>query len=304
MRTLPFAVAATLVTLATAVPSVARAAERCSLPEGWTEAVRSNPRYVVFGEIHGTRQSPAFVGTLACALAARGERVLVAVELGSPYDDALQAAWRLSPAQFPAALLKDGWAGRNDGVGSVAMRDMLVRLHALKSAGRPIALVAFNGARDAAQRAKFADQPGQGPHEAAQAENIRNAATAGRYDRVLVLVGNLHARKEPVERAAMAFRPMAMQLAPAGEVLSLNMATAGGSTWSCQLRAGAKVEPGKPISDDAIECAGHPVSSNGAIERPPFVTLQPLPGAQRDPAYDGSFWLDPVSASPPAVPNR
>ncbi|WP_056497643.1 hypothetical protein [Sphingomonas sp. Leaf25] len=304
MRMLPFAVAATLAGLLAAVPPAARAAERCSLPDGWTDVVRRDPRYVVFGEIHGTRQSPAFIGNLACALAARGERVLVAVELGSPYDAAFQAAWRLPPTRFPAALLKEGWAGRNDGVGSVAMRDMLVRLHALKSAGRPIALVAFNGARDAAQQAKFADQPGQGPHEAAQAENIRNAAVAGRYDRVLVLVGNLHARKQPIERGAVIFRPMAMQLAPASEVVSLNMASAGGSTWTCELRAGVKFEPGKPIAKDAIECAGHPVRSDAAIERTPFVTLQLLPGTQRDPAYDGSFWLGAVSASSPALPER
>ncbi|MEP9401570.1 hypothetical protein [Sphingomonas sp. VNH70] len=302
MRILPFAVAATFAGLSTVLPPAAHAADSCAVPDGWAEVVRSNPRYVVFGEIHGTQQSPAFVGDLACGLATRGERVLVAVELGSPYNDAFQAAWRLPPVQFVAALLKQGWAGRSDGVGSVAMRDMLVRLHALKSAGRPIEIVAFNGARDAVQRAKFADQPGQGPHEAAQAENIRTTATAGRYDRVLVLVGNLHARKEPVERGGITFRPMAMQLAPAEQVLSLNMASAGGSTWSCQMRGDAKFEPGKPIASDAIECSGHPVRPDATIDRPPFVTLQPLPGRVRDPAYDGSFWLGPVTASPPAVP--
>lgn len=286
------------------VPPPARAADGCSLPDGWADVVRRDPHYVVFGEMHGTQQSPAFVGNLACALAARGERVLVAVELESRSDAAFQAAWRLPPAQFPAALLKDGWAGRRDGVGSVAMRDMLVRLHALKSVGRPIALVAFNGARDATQQAKFADQAGQGPHEAAQAENIRNAAAVGRYDRVLVLVGNLHARKEPVERGAVTFRPMVMQLAPARDVVSLDMASAGGSTWTCELRAGAKFEPGKPISKDAIECSGHPVRRDATIDRSPFITLQPLPGRQRDPAYDGSFWLGPVSESPPARPEH
>ncbi len=304
MRMLPLAVAATLATLAAAVPPTARAAGKCSLPEGWTEAVRSNPRYVVFGEVHGSQQSPAFVGNLACALAARGERVLVAVELSSIHDAALQAAWRQSPEEFSTTLSTKALAGQNDGVGSVAMRNMLVRRHALHRAGKPISFVAFNGAHDDAQRAKFADQPGQGPHEASQAENIRNAADAGRYDRVLVLIGNLHARKEEIARGGFTFRPMAMQLAPASQIVSLNMATAGGTAWSCQMRAGLKPEPGKPITSEMIACAAYPMRSDAPIKRLPFVTLQPLPGRQRDPAYDGSFWLGPVTASPPAVPSR
>lgn len=298
---MPLVLAAMVGGLTVAVPTMARPAEECRIPDGWAQVVRSDPRYVVFGEIHGTQQSPAFIGNLACALAMRGERALVAVELGSIHDAALQAAWLLPHKQFPAALVKNGWAGQNDGVGSVAMRDMLVRLHALKDAGRPIAVVAFNGARDATQRTKFADQPGQGPHEAAQAENIRNAANAGRYDRVLVLVGNLHARKQPVERQAATFRPMAMQLAPAGTVVSLDMATAGGASWSCQLREGIKPSPGTPLTREMMDCAGHPLRGDATIDRAPFITLQPLPGATRDPAYDGSYWLGPVSASPPAV---
>ncbi|WP_156359855.1 hypothetical protein [Sphingomonas sp. Leaf10] len=304
MVPLPFFIAVASIGLAAAAPTVAHAGERCGVPDGWAEVTRRKPRYVVFGEIHGTAQSPAFIGTLACALTTRGERVLVAVELSSSDNDALQAAWRLPPGQFPEALHKTGLVGRRDGVGSVATRDMIVRLHALKSAGRPVSIVAFNGARDSAQRAKFADQPGQGPHEAAQAENIRNAAAAGRYDHVLVLVGNLHARKEPIERDTATFRPMAMQLAPAGKVMSLNMATAGGSAWTCELRAGAKFERGKPISSGMIECAGHPVRSDSTINRAPFVAVQPLPGTQHDPAYDGWFWLGTVTASPAAALDR
>ncbi len=302
MRILPFAVAATFAGLSTVLPPTARAADRCAVPDGWADVVRSNPRYVVFGEIHGTQQSPAFVGDLACGLAARGERVLVAVELESIYDTALQLAWRSSREQFLAEMLPKAMTDQNDGRGSTAMRDMLVRLHALHLAGKPIAVVAFNGARDDAQRAKFAAQPGQGPHEAAQAENIRNAAAAGRYDRVLVLVGNVHARKQPVERGARSFRPMAMQLAPADKVISLDIGTAGGTSWSCQLRAGVKPGPGKPITREMIDCSAHPLRGDAAIDRPPFVTRKPLPGKPRDPAYDGSYWLGPVTASPPAVP--
>jgi hypothetical protein len=279
-------------------------AEQCSLPEGWGQVVQSNPRYVVFGEIHGSREAPAFVGNLACVLAKRGERVLVAVELSARADAAFQAAWRLPPAQFPAELLKQGWADETDGRGSEAMRDMLIRLHAIKSTGMPIAIVAFNGDRDDAQRTKFARLPGQEPHEAAQAENIRAAVAAGRYDRVLVLTGNVHAQKMPIERRGTVFRPMAMHLAPAAQVVSLNMATAGGASWNCKMRAGYKPVPGQPIGADAIECAAHPLRADAELELPPFVSLKPLPGEPVTPSYDGIFWLGPISASPPVIPSR
>lgn len=300
MRTLRFA----LVAFVLALSAPALAAEQCSLPQGWRQVVQSNPPYVVFGEIHGSRESPAFVGNLACALAKGGERVLVAVELSARADAAFQAAWRLPPVQFPAELVKQGWADETDGRGSGAMRDMLIRLHAAKTAGMPIAIVAFNGDRDDAQRARFASLPGQEPHEAAQAENIRAAVAAGRYDRVLVLTGNVHAQKVPIERGETIFRPMAMHLAPAAQVVSLNMVTAGGSSWNCQMRAGYKPVSGQPIGSDAIECAAHPLRADAVLDLPQFVSLRPLPGEAATPDYDGIFWLGPVSASPPALPER
>ncbi|WP_156355917.1 hypothetical protein [Sphingomonas sp. Leaf22] len=282
----------------------ALAGEQCSLPKGWQQVLQRNPRYVVFGEIHGSRESPAFVGNFACALAKRGERVLVAVELSARADAAFQAAWRLPPAQFPGELMRQGWVDETDGRGSEAMRDLLIRLHAAESDGMPIAIVAFNGDRDDAQRAKFAHLPGQEPHEAAQAENVRAAVAAGRYDRVLVLTGNVHAQKMPIERRGIVFRPMAVHLAPAAQVVSLNMVTAGGSSWNCQMRAGYKPVPGQPVGSDAIECAAHPLRADAALDLPQFVSLRPLPGEAATPSYDGVFWLGPVNASPPALPER
>ncbi|HEX8062893.1 MAG TPA: hypothetical protein VF535_06725, partial [Allosphingosinicella sp.] len=201
---------------ASAFRSAGTDAVACSVPEGWSRVAARKTPYIIFGEVHGTRESPAFVEATACGLAAKGARVLVGVEHNATDDPALQAAWSLPDAQFPAALRALGWAGRKDGVASQAMFELLLRLHRLKERGRRIDVVAFNGARDAEQRERFKDLPGQGPHEAAQAENVRRAAEAKRYDHVLVLVGNLHARKQPVTRGGMSFEPMAMRLAPAG----------------------------------------------------------------------------------------
>lgn len=277
-------------------------ASTCAVPPGWSAVAARKTRFVIFGETHGTRESPAFVAATACGLAAKGERVLVAVEHNANHNDLLQAAWALPAAQFATELRRTGWEGRKDGVGSQAMFELLVRLHQLKDRGRRIDIVAFNGARDDEQRERFKHLPGQGPHEAAQAENIRRAAEARRYDHVLVLVGNLHARKQPVTRGKVSFEPMAMRLAPAAAITSLIMAGAGGTSWNCRLKPGAKLQPGQPLPPDSMDCGSHAVRAHADLGRPPFVGLGALPGSENDPAYDGFYWLGPVSGSPPAVP--
>jgi len=279
-----------------------RAKANCLMPDGWEQVAERKPRFVIFGENHGTKEAPKFVGDVACALAAKGEHVLVAVEHDAIHNPAFQAAWSLQPSQFEAALRLAGWKGREDGVTSEAMFQLLVRLHSLKDAGGLISIVAFNGARDEAQRERFKALPGQGPHEAAQAENIRVASRQRRYDHVLVLVGNLHARKREIGREGYTFKPMAMTLAPPDEIVTLNMAAAKGTSWDCVLKPGYKRTAGKKIMAGDIECGVHFYSGDGDLRHLPFISLRPLAGIASDENYDGLYWLGNVNGSKPAVP--
>jgi hypothetical protein len=274
-------------------------AEGCREPDGWDAVAQRNPRYIVFGELHGTQQAPTFVGNLACALASKGERTLLALEKDATDDAALQAAWTLPSNQFDKALANIGWAGRQDGVASQAMFAMLVDMHDLKEKGLPIGVVAFNGARDAAQARRFADLAGQGPHEAAQAENIAQAAERGNYDRTLVLVGNFHAGKQRVNWDGMQFDPMAARLSAYGNTLTLNMHYAAGTSWAC-IRKTASVASGeKPSTEDAPTCGLHPMRGNADLNRSPFIAV--TPATEGDPTldYDGFFWVGAITGSPP-----
>lgn len=274
-------------------------AAACPLPAGWSEVAKRRPRFVIFGELHGTREAPALVGDTACALAARGDHILLAIEQGSTDNAALQAAWRLPDARFARALRAiDGWA-RDDGVGSEAMFALIVRMHALKERGARISIVAFSGIRDDAQQARFAALQGQGPHEAAQAENIADAAAAGSYDRVLVLVGNFHATTQIAGDGADRFEPMARRLARYGPTLSLQMRFAAGSMWNCAGKPGVHVPIGQPVPPDAIECAVHYTRGDADLRRAPFVGLGGFPGEPPASGYDGFFWVGPVHGSPP-----
>lgn len=279
-------------------PTEASKAAECGVPNGWNEVAQRNPRYVVFGELHGTQQAPEFVGNLACALAAKGERILLAVEKSATDDPALQAAWMLPTDQFDEALAEIGWVGRQDGVASEAMFAMLVRLHDLKEKGLPVGIVAFNGDRDEAQSKRFADLAGQGPHEAAQAENIAQATQRANYDRVLVLVGNFHAKKQSVEWGGFRFDPMAVRLNDYGHTLSLNMRYAAGTSWNCVRKAATAVNGEKPRTDEGLDCGNHQTRGSEDLDRPPFIELDAAEkGATGD--YDGFFWVGPITSSPP-----
>lgn len=274
----------------------------CEAPEGWQAVAEQEPLYVVFGELHGTHQGPEFLGNLACALSSKGERVLLAIEHHAIHNAALQSAWNESGARFGTALVETGWAGRNDGVASEAMFDMLVLVHGLKERGHSISVVAFNGARDEDQSTRFADLPGQGPHEAAQAENIAQAAAAAKYDRVLVLVGSFHARKDMAQLGGVPVEPMARRLARLGRTVTLDMAHGGGSSWSCMLKPGFKPDPGGRLPEGALDCSGHTTRGNADFHRSPFIDLGTSLGDKLFGEYDGFYWVGPITASPPLLP--
>ena len=279
-------------------PRLATAASpKCALPRGWDAVAARKPRYVVFGEVHGTEQAPAFVGDIACALAARGARLLVAIEHDAASDAALQRAWNGPTDKLKTILAEMNWADRNDGVGSVAMFALVRRLHQLKLAGRSIDIVAYSGIKDDDQRRRFAALPGQGPHDAAQAENIERAAARG-DDLVLVLTGNVHARKQPVTFGGVTFEPMALRLARTGTLVSLDMRTAGGTAWTCDAAPSSAVQPSPA---DAISCGAHDLGPSAMTDPTPFIDLRDAADAAGAPRYDGVFYLGKVRASPPAV---
>jgi hypothetical protein len=276
------------------------ASAQCVLPTGWTDVVDKQAHYVVFGEMHGTSEGPVAFGGVACALAQQDKRLLVAVEL----DDnlGLQRAWAAPHERFATALLEalPEWKTRNDGVTSQSMLNMLVALHGLKDAGRKIDVVAFNDTEQL-ESSHFKGLPGQGPHEAGQAENIRAADAQQPYDHVLVLVGNYHARKRPIAPGGVSYEPMAMRLADAARIVSISMTNDGGQMWACQLKKGFTPMQG-PISAAMVECGPHDLKgTKHEAGVPQIVATHGASGPDNpDASFDATFNIGRVTASPPA----
>ncbi|MEH3121235.1 MAG: hypothetical protein PGN16_04510 [Sphingomonas phyllosphaerae] len=271
----------------------------CQMPPGWDEVEHTRPRYVVFGEQHGTREAPAFVSDVVCALAARGKRVLLAIEHPVTDDAALRKAWALPDESFADALLRTAWTPTDDGTHSQAMFDMLVRLHRQKTRGAPISVTAFNGMRDEAQEKRWAHLPSQGPHEAAQAENIRTAAAQEEYDLVIVLVGNFHASRRALNEGGGRFEPMASHLARSGPTISLNLRSSGGTSWNCSTKPNVHYEVGRPLPPNAIQCGNSALRDRPDVHQPRSMHIGALPREKAVPEFDGFFWVQRTSGSAP-----
>lgn len=125
-------------------------------------------RVLLVGERHREPLSHALFARLAEALADRGERVLVALEI--PWDREPDLGAALGGADSPAFPVVDG----------PSYRELLARLGGLGDRGVSVAAVDAS-ARDRETR------------DAAMARRIAHALESGRYDRVVALVGNLHA---------------------------------------------------------------------------------------------------------------
>ena len=109
----------------------------CNAPEGWeTVADSAKGKILIIGEIHGTNEIPDAFASYVCAVANRGERVTVGLEINESYAQAMAKASKSDdPKQVLLEHMKgpqqmNHWALK-DGRGSQSMLRNMVRLYAL-----------------------------------------------------------------------------------------------------------------------------------------------------------------------------
>jgi hypothetical protein len=220
-------IGAACVALALGTPAAAGTAAEgpaCVAVEG-LEAVLARPglRYLLVGEIHGTAEAPALFADMACAAAATGRPLVVAVEWPASSQAALDAflAAEDEPEARAALMAAPAW-DRPDGRSSEAMRALLEQVRALRLAGRAVSLVAFDheiptpGTSDA--------------REAAMAARLREAAGARPEALVAALTGWGHADQEGFVSLQPPVRSMVQHL-PRAELASVFITRPGGEAW-------------------------------------------------------------------------
>ena len=233
-------------------------------PPGLTEAGTT----LILGELHGTREVPAFAASLVCH-AARTTATVLALEV--PYTEQAQIDAFLASsgdAKARADLLRgDFWDfTMQDGRRSEAMVSLLDSARRWRERGAAVSVVAFDT---------------DVPPDVRDAEMGQRLATARQNDPralLVVVTGGVHASREP----EAAFVPMAVhfaKLTAPHHIVSVAMKHSGGQAWVCTDKCGPH------------EAAGTPDPG------PPRVELF----ERRTRGFDGVFHVGTISASAPAV---
>lgn len=262
--------------LLTAQPAAQPASpSECAAPAG-TGALLARPeRILVIPDSHGTTEIPAAFLGIVCEAAKQGP-VTIALEMPETdralFNNALTA--QTEEAARNVFLYGDfGNPRHNDGRNSVAMLDMMIGFWRLKAAGHDVVIHPFMAIES---RISGRDQAWW---ELEMAYGISRALVERPYARVLVFVGDLHARKKGYARFPDGGIPAAGHL-HALDTFTLHIAQQGGESWGCSPTA-----------------CGLQTSINRYDPNARGIILGPID----DGAYDGILAVGPTTASPPAA---
>lgn len=230
---------------------------------------------VLFGEMHGSVEAPAFFLGAVCSPLRDRSVPAVVVGLEFPLEQSEPIAAYLDSAGRPAdgtALLSTAFWRRSeqDGRTSAAMFELVEGLRVLSHADSRLQVAVFDD--------RSGDARGERERMMARAWQKSRAAHPGAMS--LALTGNLHARRTAGFAGDPAYRPMAMHLD--GPVATYAFRGNGGRIWACMADGcGIHDQPGR---DDAAST--------------PDWRMERVVPSQN---YDGLVDLGPYSPSPPAV---
>lgn len=235
---------------------------QCDAPSGIPDS-----RILLFGEMHGSAESPALVGTVACVLSKQGP-VALGLELPSTEQAPIDRYLASNGDAAARDMLRSGpfWRGL-DGRSSVAMFNLIDTARRLKNAGLPVAVFTLDP-----------DLAGTADDNKALAHTLRAYHERHPSQRIVALMGNLHAGQAVVSAFVRPVTPAGFYLRDLHPV-SVYVTYHGGTIWACMDGA----------------CGVHDVSSQWAPEvGPGFTSDAPMEG------YSVSYMLPSLTASPPA----
>ncbi len=251
----------------------------CGALPGLDPLLRSRD-VVLVGEMHGTVESPAFVGRATCLALADGRSVTVGLEIPIEENARIRAFLASSGSASDRDALLGGafWqAPFQDGRRSRAMLALLEDLRRTLRAGSPVHLLLLDSTAFRGGSAR----------DRAMAGRLRDAIAGAPHDLFLVLTGNIHTRLRQGVPWDPSYEPMGFvltHLAPRLAIAALDVVYTGGSAWIC--------ESPQPASCGAKTLKGRPDA--GSIG----VTLAPTVSAE---GYSGSYSVGALTASPPAL---
>ncbi|PHR57656.1 MAG: hypothetical protein COA43_11595 [Robiginitomaculum sp.] len=190
---------------------------------------------IVFGEIHGAKEPPQFVADMICASLKTGQSTVLALEY--PYgqqgdlDEYLNNADETLAARI--LLSKKFWTREwQDGRTSQAMFDLIKQIKSYYVLGYDVRLHAYQpwdiSTTEGYDKLSRSEQ-GQA-YEKKMAKNLWSAVGD---NKVIALVGNLHAKRGAYPYESKSYDLMAKHL-PIDAVVTVNVQHFGGTAWNCR----------------------------------------------------------------------
>lgn len=254
-------------------PSIARPAEQppappvaCAAEPTGLAPILHPGALIVFGELHGTVESPAFVANVACHAARSGREVAVGLEIPRDLQPQLDRFLDSNGGSDDVTALLQGehWSSE-DGNASKALLGIIERVRALRHSGRKARVFFFDIART-----------DSGDRDQNMAANVAAQADRNSQGITLVLTGNFHAKTDSE-------RWMSWHISQRHRgLLTLNIGYSGGSAYVCIMGG---------------ECGVHTGLTGKDRGNAPFIELFAVPDAG---GYSGLFYLGgPVTPSAP-----
>lgn len=225
-------------------------------------------RYIALGEIHGTREAPAYALKVACGLLRAGHEVVIAFEV--PDDE---QKWLDSDETTQASVsASPHWNARvADGRSSEAMFRAIVRAKRWRSEGQRLHIAGFDRWEE--------DRDG------AMARNLVAIAKQRPAARIVILAGNSHTSTATTRYGSPTDVPAVSRL-PRRERISILLSWAEGYAWILRAKS----------SDEKPRCGPWVIGGGDKVTPIERVNLEPL--------SDHEAWvaLGTATPSPPLFP--
>jgi erythromycin esterase-like protein len=276
-----------LIVVKTTSAAIPARKETCKSVNGISPLLKRG-NILLFGEMHGTQEIPAFIGDVVCLAIKKKSPVILGLEIPSDEQMAIdrflvskggkEAEAQLTKGAFWHRKSQDG-SSFSDGRTSTAMLQLMEQVRALRAASSKVRIVAY-------------DQiPGSGSQsrDRVMAENLTHLASREPKSLLVVLSGDVHTRLTPGTSWNKDFEPMGYLLAKSinsSRINSFAVSHEGGQAWVC-----AELPP-----DFKQACKPLP--------------LKPKPGAtswsvkltaETNSPYTGTFGVGLITASRPVT---
>ncbi|MCE4554900.1 hypothetical protein [Pelomonas cellulosilytica] len=249
--------------------NTAQAADLDCTPSPLVQLEKIEARVIIVGELHGTEQTPAFVGQLVCGLLKLGRPVVLALERDGSEQLALNQYLASDGLATDVQALLAGGAWRQsvqDGRNSQAMLALIEQVRRWHRAGQRVGVLAMQmDWSPVLPESELGKEPWAkadadyftAMNDRAMADKVRGTALAYPAYTVVALAGNMHTALGSASRAMQVASPSFSDLLTRQMAVHIvGVGSQGGSAWNLTAEGmGAKTVMRGPLfrSDSRVD---------------------------------------------------